>query len=463
MKVKISIRLTLLYTLSSTLIMLAFSLAVYWYYEKKGEKEIDFALSNYSNSLIKDLDKNIEDPQLLFNSFLLKDESILPVVKAQSFLLYTNDSIILLENPIKNIKETLANYLAAEQQRNRFFFIKHKGINYRLHSTAFQQNDGNQYKLFSIVSLENHKTSLELLLSSLFVFVPLSILISGLIAYIIARKTFEPVVRLTDTAASIRYDKLNRRVPIRNSQDELNQLALTFNDMIDRLERAVKSQQRFIADASHDIRTPITIVLLELELLLQNHLPIETELAISKCINELHNLNKLTQDMLILTRYDSRMLIPKPHFFKFDELVEECIDSVESLAKSKEVNIKFQIDGKTEVFADRALIKRAIFNLIDNAIKFSKEDNVVSIKLYEFHNDIMFRIYNESDSIDKDKLQDLFRRFHRADLSRSSSGFGLGLAIVQAIIESHESKVMIDAMENGGVTFTFGLRKYESR
>jgi K+-sensing histidine kinase KdpD len=167
--------------------------------------------------------------------------------------------------------------------------------------------------------------------------------------------------------------------------------------------------------------------------------------------------------MLILTRYDSRMLIPKPHFFKFDELVEECIDSVESLAKSKEVNIKFQIDGKTEVFADRALIKRAIFNLIDNAIKFSKEDNVVSIKLYEFHNDIMFRIYNESDSIDKDKLQDLFRRFHRADLSRSSSGFGLGLAIVQAIIESHESKVMIDAMENGGVTFTFGLRKYESR
>ena len=193
-----------------------------------------------------------------------------------------------------------------------------------------------------------------------------------MIAYIIARKTFEPVVRLTDTAASIRYDKLNRRVPIRNSQDELNQLALTFNDMIDRLERAVKSQQRFIADASHDIRTPITIVLLELELLLQNHLPIETELAISKCINELHNLNKLTQDMLILTRYDSRMLIPKPHFFKFDELVEECIDSVESLAKSKEVNIKFQIDGKTEVFADRALIKRAIFNLIDNAIKFSK-------------------------------------------------------------------------------------------
>jgi signal transduction histidine kinase len=124
-------------------------------------------------------------------------------------------------------------------------------------------------------------------------------------------------------------------VPIKQSNDELNLLAQTFNDMIDRLEKAFKSQQRFIADASHDIRTPITIVLLELELLLQNNLPIEVELTINKCINELQNLNKLTQDLLILTRYDSKMLIPKPHFFKFDELIYECIDSVNSLANNK--------------------------------------------------------------------------------------------------------------------------------
>ncbi len=124
-------------------------------------------------------------------------------------------------------------------------------------------------------------------------------------------------------------------MPIKQSNDELNLLAQTFNDMIDRLEKAFKSQQRFIADASHDIRTPITIVLLELELLLQNNLPIEVELTINKCINELQNLNKLTQDLLILTRYDSKMLIPKPHFFKFDELIYECIDSVNSLANNK--------------------------------------------------------------------------------------------------------------------------------
>jgi len=448
---------------ASTIIMFSVSAAMYWLYEKQSLTAIDNDLAEYSKFLIYDFKKESADLDELFNELLVKEEIPLSVLKSHKFFLTSNDSIIFEENSIKDIRNILIIYNQRESFGKNFFTIKYKDVDYRLYSAPIQLKDGSNYKLIVITSLDKFNESLIQLFISIAVFVPIAILISGLIGFVIARKAFEPVIRLTDTAASIRYNKLNKRVPINNSNDELNKLALTFNDMIDRLEKAFKSQQRFIADASHDIRTPITVVLLELELLLQNDLPIETELTINKCINELQNLNKLTQDLLILTRYDSKMLIPKPHFFKFDELIYECIDSVDSLAKNKNLFIKFQIDGTTEVNADRALIKRAILNLLDNAIKFSKEDNVISIKLYEFKNDIMFRIYNESDSIDKDKLQDLFRRFHRADLSRSGSGFGLGLSIVQAIIESHESKISVDTMENGGITFTFGLRKYKSR
>lgn len=462
MKLKISIRLTLWYMLASTIIMFSVSAAMYWLYEKQSRKAIDDDLVEYADFLISDLNKDSTDLDAMFYELLEKEEIPLSVLKSHKFFLTSVDSIIFEENSIKDIRNILIIYNQRESFNKKFFTIKYNNIDYRLYSTPIRLNDGNHYKLNVITSLDKFNESLIQLFISIAIFVPIAILISGIIGFIIARKAFEPVIRLTDTAASIRYNKLNKRVPIKQSNDELNLLAQTFNDMIDRLEKAFKSQQRFIADASHDIRTPITIVLLELELLLQNNLPIEVELTINKCINELQNLNKLTQDLLILTRYDSKMLIPKPHFFKFDELIYECIDSVNSLANNKNIDIKFQIDGQTEVYADKALIKRAIFNLLDNAIKFSKEDNVISIKLYEFKNDIMFRIYNESDSIDKDKLQDLFRRFHRADLSRSGSGFGLGLSIVQAIIESHNSKISVDAMENGGITFTFGLRKYKS-
>jgi len=453
MKLKISTRVTVWYMLASAVIMFSVAASMYWMYD----------LLEYAEFLKKDLNEDRTDLDAIFKELLSKEEIPLSVLKSHKFFLTSSDSIIFEENAIKDIRNILIIYNKNDSYNKRYFTIKSNNIDYRLYATSIQLNDGNLYKLIVITSLDKWKESLRQLFTSISIFLPISILISALIGYIITRKALDPVKRITDTAASIRYNKLNKRVPLNNSQDELNLLAQTFNDMIDRLERAFKSQQRFIADASHDIRTPITIVLLELELLLQNNLNEDIKLTIEKCINELQNLNKLTQDLLILTRYDSKMLIPKPHIFRYDELILECIDSINSLAKNKNIQIKFQIDGQSEVYADRSLIKRAVFNLLDNAIKFSKEDNVISIKLYEFNNDIMFLIYNESDSIDKNKLQELFRRFHRADLSRTSSGFGLGLSIVQAIVESHESKITVDAMENGGITFTFGLKKFKGR
>ena len=218
--------------------------------------------------------------------------------------------------------------------------------------------------------------------------------------------------------------------------------------MIERLDITFTSQKRFIADASHDFRTPLTIVRLELELL-TNRTDISAEIKepLDKCIKELKSLSNLAENLLLLARSDSHQLVLKKSDFRLDEMLLDCVSSFNNLALAQNKTFIIDIDEPVELFADKDLIKRAIINSIDNAIKYSLSGNPIRIFNGLDNDTTVIKIINKGKELAPELLSKLFDRFQRVDDSRTTKGYGLGLPIIKAIVESHDGKVVFTSIE----------------
>lgn len=274
---------------------------------------------------------------------------------------------------------------------------------------------------------------------------------AGLVGTFITKKAFKPVANLTETASSISTVNLNLRVPVNNTNDELDKLAKTFNSMILRLDISIKSQQRFIADLSHDIRTPLTIIQMELDLLNQMK-PDDLDFkdTVNKCLKEIYRMDELTDNLLLLARADANQLELNMENVRFDEFILENISRVNNLAKQKNISFRINFEHPYEVFLDVRLFSRALVNALDNAIKYSPENEIIDISLYEENKSIIFQINNKGEIIDNEMITNIFERFNRGGKVRSSDGFGLGLSIVKTIVEAHNLKVEITSDKETG-------------
>jgi heavy metal sensor kinase len=376
------------------------------------------------------------------------------------YVLASNDSLIFENNPSINL-DSLLDVIQGKNESemdSAYVTIQLNNTEYRIYIRTIQLPSKKDFKLILITSLDRHFESLAQLRYILFIISPLALLIFGIIGFFIARRSFAPVSNITRIAASISSESLDKRVPIGKSQDELSHLANTFNEMISRLDITFKSHQRFIADASHDFRTPLTVIQMEIELLLgNNEIDEKTKEVLENCLKEIHSLNKLSDNLLFLAKSDAKRLTLNKKLFRLDELIIDCVTKLDTLAQTK--NISFRIDSKypVEITADKELITRALINIIDNAIKYSCKNEIIVLSLDKDNKQTIITIINKGNPIPIDLLPDIFNRFQRGDKSRTSGGFGLGLSIVKAIIESHSGLVTVTSEEERGTSFRIKL------
>jgi len=207
------------------------------------------------------------------------------------------------------------------------------------------------------------------------------------------------------------------------------------------------SQKRFVANASHEIKTPLTVIQTELEILEKKIKDSESEESIKNALSEIENLTKLTNSLLTIVKLDASQSKLNLSQVRIDELLADCIQTINKAAISKDINVNLSFDDAVEIEADKEKLRSVFLNLIDNAIKYSFPNSIVAVKLEKFSDDkVKVKIENSGPGISQDEIPYIFNRFYRSNEIRAKiNGSGLGLAIAKEIVELHRGKISVES------------------
>jgi heavy metal sensor kinase len=292
--------------------------------------------------------------------------------------------------------------------------------------------------------------------------IPIMLVVSALAGYFISRRAMMPVVRLTESARCITIGNLAARLPVSPVRDELARLAETCNQMLSRLEEAVKRITQFTADASHELRSPIAFIRAASEdALYLPGLPIEAIQTFKSIVSETEHSSCLLEDMLLLARFDAgRAPLGFEQIF-LAELVQSVVSKMQVLAGQKHQNLSTRLSEEDlESVGDAPMLRRLIWILIDNAVKYTPSESVIDVALVRDGQEARLTVSDNGPGIPEAHLPHIFDRFFRVDPSRGEQeGTGLGLAIAKRIAETHHAKIKVRSREGKGTTFevTFPL------
>ena len=280
----------------------------------------------------------------------------------------------------------------------------------------------------------------------------------GVSGGVLVRRALSPVGRITRTAQNIELSSdLSRRVGYKGPMDEVGQLATTFDHMIEHLERDFKAQKHFIADASHDLRSPLTVLRGNLDLLKRNLSEGERQESLKAMEGEVERMGRIVNDLLLLAEVESGQM-KRRELVSLKEILLEGAARGQQLAPNTNI-----VMGRLEdlsVMGDAYMLKRLLSNLIDNAIAYTPEGGVITLSLYRDGDQALLEVADKGKGIAPEHLPHIFDRFYRVDQARSriKGGSGLGLAIVKAIAEQHQGKVTVTSEPGKGSTFTVSFR-----
>lgn len=288
------------------------------------------------------------------------------------------------------------------------------------------------------------------------------ILLAMLMSLVYSKKMAEPIDELSLAARKFALGDFSIRVKTREPHDdEIGTLLDSFNLMADSLEKSDNKRQEFIANISHELRTPMTTIAGFADGILDGTIPREQEdKYLHKIADETRRLSRLVRNMLELSQAESDAIdLSKRSVFDLSELLLQCLLSFEGRAKEKQLDVDPQLpEDPIIVCAERDSITQVIYNLTDNAVKFAEAGSTITIRLYKKNNKAYVSIKNIGEPIPEDDLPYIFDRFHKSDRSRSmdKDGVGLGLYLVKKIINSHGEEVAVSS-RNGVTVFVFTL------
>jgi two-component system OmpR family sensor kinase len=315
-------------------------------------------------------------------------------------------------------------------------------------------HDRNTYLLQVAAPMSAVEESLEHLRILFLISIPAVLLIASFAAYVITRAAFKPINTMVEAAKQISADNLDSRVPLPSVNDEIRQLGETFNDMIERIHAAFENQRQFIADASHELRTPLTVICSELEFIREHTEDDGVKESIKTSLAEIDRLARMTERMLTLSRLDGSGQKLNLQTIRLDEVIVDCVQIVRTLAAEKGIDLQLHIEEAVEMEADRDMIKSAILNLLDNALKYTESGGIVSVSLAAATSEpktVRVEVKDTGTGIAPSDLPHIFKRFYRSAASRSeNSGSGLGLAIVEQVVKAHHGTVSLQSESQRG-------------
>jgi heavy metal sensor kinase len=319
---------------------------------------------------------------------------------------------------------------------------------------------GRSFLIFSIAPLDSIVADLGVVRRVIFLALPLLLGLAGIGGYLLSTHSLAPLNWMADQAREITGSNLNRRLEIGNAAEELAILAASFNELLARLDQSFEAMRRFVADASHELRTPIAVIRGEADVALSHDRgAAEYKESLAIVLDESRRLSRLVDDLLNLARADAGRVKLEVQEFYFNELLAECCRSMQTLASASGITLECRSAGDVQFRGDEALLRRLAINLLDNAIRYTPPAGKVSAELEADPAAVRIRISDTGAGIPPEAAPHVFERFYRADKARSrqDGGFGLGLAIVKWIAEAHNGTVELTRNAGPGTTFTVTL------
>ena len=437
-------------------------------------EEFDRILFNYAIDIAESLDIDALGDVEFDKDILKINEKILPFTLKNSFIEVLDiegNSLrawpiekISKTNPIndKNLELLFKN--GVEFQTLNIKNISHRTIRYLLPL----QNRVEPFILQIAVPESDFLQINQSLIRFFYLSVPILLLLSLLCGYFFVNWALKPMLEIINKTKQIETSDLSQRVPIPNSKDEIWQLANTINLLLERIDNAFRAQERFVQDASHQLKTPLAIMKGELEIYKSGEKnEKKSQDLIESMGQEIEILSSLTNNLLILARYDAGDLKADYKEHRLDEIVISQISRLSKLAKMKNINFDLNFDSFLEVdeshlivLCDKELLGVLFYNLIENAIKYSPADSTISIDGEIIKdNQLLVSVTDQGYGIDCEDADKLFKRFFRQKhISNKVSGSGLGLAICKAVADLHHGKLWIEKnSEKSGATFSFQI------
>jgi heavy metal sensor kinase len=291
---------------------------------------------------------------------------------------------------------------------------------------------------------------------------PILIGLSVLGGSILAGRMLAPVRRMAAAAERIGGERLGERLPVENPGDELGRLAIVTNQSLDRLREAMERQRRFTADASHEMRTPLTAIRSAGEVALRRApSPAEDRETIGSMLEGVGQLTRLIDRLLLLARADAGTLPVTLERFDASQAAREVADLLQPVADQRAVVIETAVSPRLPVTADKVLLRHAVLNILDNAIKHSPAGGSVHVTSALHNGSVSISVRDSGPGIAPEHRKKVFERFYRVDLSRGrgamEGGAGLGLAIARWAVESSGGWIELQSEPGAGSTFTIVL------
>lgn len=326
---------------------------------------------------------------------------------------------------------------------------------FRSYSTPASGTGGAVYIVQAYRSTYHTQFALKNLRVMMAALVPLIVLLTGAFGMFFARVALRPVASMSRTIRQITAENLSLRLKPPGTRDEIRELADLFNAMLARLEDSFLSERRFIQDVSHELKTPLTILKGELEVALKKaRSPVEYAAVLASNLEETEKMSLIVGDLLTLARFDNREVRLERAGVNLKSLLDSLIKKLSGLAEKSGIGIELSAPAALEVEADSGQLSRLFLNLLDNAIKYSGPGGTIKIAINDQGGRPAVTITDFGAGIKAEDLPHIFNRFYRADSSRSSSGFGLGLAIAKSIAEAHGAEIKAESTPGAGSAFT---------
>jgi len=388
--------------------------------------------------------------------YLEIDTDFMDVVNDVYTALYTEDGSMLYgENPLSRVTS------AIPFTESHTWSADMNGVRYDIYDRKLNLGPESEgLWIRGIVPEAKSAVQLREITRLSLILLPILVFICGASGYLLADKLLSPIRRIESTASEIAGgDDLKKRIDTGGSSDEVGRLAAAFNTMLDRLDRSFEAERQFTSDASHELRTPTSVIMAQCEYTLEKDRSAEEyEEALRVIQKQSGRMSALIGDMLDYTRMEQRSEMYPMSRLDLSDAVLETVQVYSSI-DDRGISLSLDIADGIEIQGNRMLISRLIQNLVDNAFRYGRDGGHVEVSLHEVKNKAVLSVSDDGIGIADEEKEKIFDRFYRSDSSRSVQGTGLGLSFVKKAAELHGAAIELESQLGTGSTFRIFIPK----
>ncbi|HMM01138.1 MAG: HAMP domain-containing sensor histidine kinase [Eubacteriales bacterium] len=439
-------KMTFWYTAFTFVVITVFCIFLYWVVSS----ELQQSLQNETTMAMSQLISQIEN-----ENGMITFENEVPV--SQNIMFYiTEDN----GSEIASYGKDITVFDQVPIHENEYSTAKGAESDWLLLDSALIREDHFALRVRVAASYAHNQQVLSILLLLFFIGVPSITIILLLGGFGIAKRSLMPIRKIITSAEIISQGNLSERIPPTHINDEIGELTDALNGMLASVEASFDRERQFSSDASHELRTPVTVVRAYTETLMNESALIEEHReSLQTILTECTRMEKIISQLLIITRGQEKCYPICIETIKLKDVVESVTETMEEQLREKGIKMISHCSANMEIQADQSLLTQMLLNLVENAVKYGKRKGTINLSVNQNNEAIILSIKDNGIGIPEESLPHIFDRFYRVDASRNRNGSGLGLSIVKWIVETHQGSIDVRSKLGHGTEFVITVPK----